>query len=184
MFHVEQNWANEIVLHLLREPVHLRGLADTLQVNHMTIARKLAVLQNDNIVDYTAEGKNKVYFLKKTIESRNFAIASELYKQSRAIARYPLLRGVIQSVLATSEIRFALIFGSYAKNTAHEGSDIDLFIESLDRELKKGLERQNSLVSVKIGTFDIESPLIREIMNDHIIIRGVEDYFEKTHFFS
>lgn len=184
MFHVEQNLANEIVLHLLREPVHLRGLADALQVNHMTIARKLAVLQNDNIVDYTKEGKNKVYFLKKSIESRNLAIASELYKQSRAVAQYPLLRDVIQSVIAIPEIRFALIFGSYAKGTAHEGSDIDLFIETLDRELKKGLEQQNSLISVNIGPFDRESPLIREIMSNHIIIRGVEDYFEKTQFFT
>jgi predicted nucleotidyltransferase len=184
MFHVEQNLSNEIVLRLLREPAHLRGLSGTLQVNHMTIARKLAVLQNDNIVDYTKEGKNKVYFLKKTIESRNLAMASELYRQSRAVAHYPLLRGVIQSVLAIPEIRFALIFGSYAKGTAHEGSDIDLFIETPDRELKKRLEQQNSLVSVKIGPFDRESPLIREIMSNHIIIRGVEDYFEKTQFFT
>lgn len=184
MFHVEQNLYNEIVLQLLREPVHLRGLADRLHVNHMTIGRKLAVLQDDNVVDFTMEGKNKVYFLKKTIESRNIAIASELYKQSRAVARYPLLRGVLHAILGTAEVRFALIFGSYAKSTAHEGSDIDIFIESLNRDVKKELERQNRLLSVKIGAFDIENPLIREIMDYHIIIRGVEDYFEKTQFFA
>jgi predicted nucleotidyltransferase len=184
VFHVEQLCANEIVLRLLREPLHLRALADALAVNHMTIARKLAVLERDNIVDFSIEGKNKVYFLKRSIEGRNYAIASELYLQSKVVAEYPVLRGIIRSILLDTEIRLALIFGSYAKRNVREDSDIDIFIESSDREQKKNLELQNSQVNVKIGKFDINNPLIREIMTDHVILKGVEDYFEKTKFFT
>ena len=43
MFHVEQNLANEIVALLLQADLHPRGLAEKLQTNHMTIARKLRV---------------------------------------------------------------------------------------------------------------------------------------------
>ena len=181
---MEQNCANEIVLQLLREPMHLRALAEALKVNHMTIARKLAVLERDNIVDFTLEGKNKVYFLKRSIEGRNYAIVSEFYRQSQALFEYPVLRGVVRSILIANGISLALIFGSYAKHTSHENSDIDLFIESHDRELKKMLESQNYLLNVKTGPFDMNSPLIREIMSDHIIVKGVEDYFEKTKFYT
>jgi predicted nucleotidyltransferase len=184
LFHVEQICANEIVLALLREPLHLRALADALAANHMTIARKLAILERDNVVDFSIEGKNKVYSLKRSIEGRNYAISSELYLQSRVLEKYPVLRGTIHSILVDTEIRLALLFGSYAKGNAHERSDIDIFIESSDREQKKRLELQNSLVNVKIGRFDINNPLIREIMTDHVIVKGVEEYFEKTKFFT
>jgi predicted nucleotidyltransferase len=183
MFHVEQILSNEIVDLLLRGPLHLRGLADALQINHMTVARKLNTLVEDNVVDYTKEGKNKVYSLKKSIEGRNHAMTAEIYKQSRAMARYPVLRGVITAVLTSSDIRLALVYGSYAKGTVHDRSDIDLFIESAERDVKRSLEQRMSLLSVKIGAFDPDNPLIREIMKDHIIIRGVEEYFEKTQFF-
>jgi hypothetical protein len=36
---------------------------------------------------------------------------------------------------------------------------------------------------VKIGEFDTRNLLIREIMKDHIIIREVEMYFDRTGFF-
>lgn len=149
----------------------------------MTIRNKLAILAEDNAVDFTREGKNNVYFLKKSVEARNYAMTAELYKQSKAIATYPVLRGIIHGVLEVPDVRLALLFGSYAKGTAHEESDIDLFIETLDPNVKKDLEKRYSMLRMKIGIFDRENPLIREIMKDHIIIRGMEDYFEKIRFF-
>ncbi len=184
MNHVVQNLTNDIILILLRGPLHTRGIADTLERSHATVIRRLQEMVRDNIVDFSIEGKNKVYFLKKSLEGRNAAMAAEIYKQSRSIADYPLLRGVVRKVVDLPEIHLALIFGSYAKGTAHDRSDIDLFIESEDRTLKKRLEGQYSALSVKIGIFDHENPLVREIIRDHIIIKGVEAYFEKTSFFT
>jgi len=68
MFHVEQNLSNEIIAILLLADLHPQGLADKLQTNHMTVARKLRGLVDENVVDYRVEGKNKVYYLKKSIE--------------------------------------------------------------------------------------------------------------------
>ncbi len=81
------------------------------------------------------------------------------------------------------EIPLALLYGSYAKGLAKKDSDIDLFIETLNTSLKKQLEQRNSSLSVKLGDFDIKNLLIREIIKDHIIIKGVEMYFDKTGFF-
>ncbi|KUG15737.1 hypothetical protein ASZ90_014604 [hydrocarbon metagenome] len=184
MNHVVQNLTNDIILILLRGPLHTRGIADALERSHATVIRRLQEMVRDNILDFSIEGKNKVYFLKKSLEGRNAAMVAEIYKQSRSLADYPLLRGVVREVVDLPEIHLALIFGSYAKGTAHDRSDIDLFIESEDRSLKKRLEGQYSVLSVKIGIFDRENPLVREIIRDHIILKGLEVYFEKTSFFT
>jgi predicted nucleotidyltransferase len=182
MFHVEHNCANEIVALLLQADLHPRGLAEKLQTNHMTITRKLSILVSENIVDYRTEGKNNVYFLKKSIEGKNAAMIAELYKQSRIVSNYPILRGIFQAIQEKQEIPLALLYGSYAKGLQNKESDIDIYIETLNNDLKKQLEQRHSLMSVKIGEFDPDNLLIREIMKDHIIIKGVEVYFEKTGF--
>ncbi|KUG19905.1 hypothetical protein ASZ90_010364 [hydrocarbon metagenome] len=45
-----------------------------------------------------------------------------------------------------------MFFGSYAKGTADRKSDIDLYIETDDREVKRDLEQAHSRLSVKRGS--------------------------------
>jgi predicted nucleotidyltransferase len=122
--------------------------------------------------------------LKKSLEGRNAAITAELYRQSWLIAQYPRFRRIVRTVLDMQDVRLALVFGSYAKGTAHERSDVDLYIMTEDRTVKRGLEDHFSILSVKIGPFDTENPLIQEMIKNHVIIKGMEDYFEKTKFFT
>ena len=180
MFHVEQNLTNEIIAVLMQTDLHARAIAEKLKTNHMTVARNLRNLVHENVADYRTEGKNNVYFLKNSIEARNAVMIAEIYKQSRIISRYPVLRGIFKSVRELPDARLAVLFGSYAKGLATKTSDIDIYIETLDADVKIQLEQRHSSLSVKIGTFDPSSPLIREIIKDHVIIRGVEEYFDKT----
>jgi DNA-binding transcriptional ArsR family regulator len=55
--------------------------------------------------------------------------------------------------------------------------------ETLNTASKKQLEQRNSSLIVKLGNFDTRFLLIREIIRDHIIIKGVEVYFYMTGFF-
>ena len=183
MFHVEQNLTNEIVALLQQADLHPRGLAEKLQTNHMTVARKLRLLVDENSADYRTEGKNNVYFLKKSIEGRNAAMIAEIYKQSRIVSTYPVLRGIFQAVQEMQEVPLAFLYGSYAKGLPKKNSDIDIYIETLNPTVKKQLLQRHSFLSVKIGEFDPKSLLIREIIKDHVIIKGVEVYFDKTGFF-
>ena len=41
----------------------------------------------------------------------------------------------------------------------------------------------NSKLSIKIGKFDTKSLLIKEIIKNHVIIRGLEDFYERVEFF-
>ena len=174
---------NEIVALLIKEDLHTRAIAEQLKSNHATVLRKLRNLTEENIVDFRMEGKNKVFTLKRTIEGRNAAMIAEICKQSSVVSRYPVLRGIVQAIQAMPEIPLAILYGSYAKGLATKGSDIDIYIETSDSHKKKQLEQKHSLLSVKIGVFDTKNLLIREIMKDHVIIRGVEVYFDKTGFF-
>ncbi len=183
MNHVEQNLTNEIVALLLKEDLHTRAIAELLKSNHATVLRKLRTLTEENIVDFRMEGKNKVFTIKRTIEGKNAAMIAEIYKQSSIVSKYPVLRGIFQAIQEMPDIPLAILYGSYAKGLATKGSDIDIYLETPDPHKKKLIAQKNSLLSVKIGVFDTKDLLIREMMKDHVIIRGVEVYFDKTGFF-
>ncbi|MGB3479502.1 MAG: nucleotidyltransferase domain-containing protein [bacterium] len=179
-YHMVKNITNEIILLLAGANIHTRGLAKVLNINHVTIINKLVTLVEENIVDFKQKGKNKVYYLKKTVESRNCIIMAELYKMNKMLKMYPRLRKIIEDILKNPKIKLAILFGSYAKGLAHEESDIDVFVETKSRILKRNLENIDSRLSVKIGTFNRSNPLIREIEKNHVIIKGIELYYEKT----
>lgn len=76
-----------------------------------------------------------------------------------------------------------VFFGSYAKGLAKKDSDIDIYVETTDKKIKQDLELLDSRLSVKIGKYNRENLLIKEIEKNHVIIKGVEEYYEKTQFF-
>ncbi|MBN1455961.1 MAG: nucleotidyltransferase domain-containing protein [Methanomicrobia archaeon] len=185
MVHVEQKeYKLELVNALLKSPNHVRGFAKAFKFSHTTVSRKMQELLEDNVVDYRQDGKNKVYFLKKTIEARTYVYAAEYYKLFRTVKNSPQLRKVIQAVQDNHDIQMALFFGSYAKGRAKADSDIDLYVETVDRGIKRDLELLDSRLSVKIGTYDPANLLIKEIEKNHVIVKGVEVYYEKSRFFA
>jgi len=184
MFHVEQNISSEILLLLVQEELHVRGLASRLGTNHMTVQRRLQALVKENAVDKRTEGKNTVYFVKKTLEGRNHVMIAEYCRLTRILKRYPYLRGPVKTLLSHPGFPLVLIFGSHAKGTATERSDIDVFLETKEKALKRELEKKYPRLSVKIGDLDPASPLVREMMKGHVIVKGVERYYDATGFFS
>jgi predicted nucleotidyltransferase len=180
----QKDYIMELVEQLRKKSSHLRGLAKTLQTNQTTMARKLQELGRSNVVDFRREGKNKAFFLKNSIEAREHLYIAEHYKLLRLLQKHPAFKQVIQGIKAHPKVGLALLFGSYAKGTAGRESDIDIYLETTSRALKKELEFLDSRLSIKIGRYLRESPLIREIEKDHVIIKGVELYYEKNPFFS
>ena len=174
----------EIVLALLRrEELHIRALARYVNQPHANISRAMKSLLKENVVDFKVEGKNKLFRLKKGIESLNYAYIAEHYKLIKLLEKYPLLSIIVESILSKTNERLVIIFGSYAKFIAKKESDIDVFVETMKRSVKKELENINSKLSVKIGKFDKNNLLIKEIVKNHVIVKGVEYYYEKNKLF-
>ena len=76
-----------------------------------------------------------------------------------------------------------ILFGSYAKGIAKKDSDIDVYVDTTDKTLKRALQETHSKLSIKIGKFDISDLLIKEIVKNHIVIKGVEEFYEKAKIF-
>ncbi len=179
----QNNYSIKIVEALLKAENHIRGLAKLLNTNQTTIARKVKELHKENIVDFKKEGKNKIVFLKKSLEAKQYAYLVEIQKVLEIVERYPHLRRSINLIKKNENIMLAIFFGSYAKGSAKKESDVDIYIDTTDKKIKEEVELIDSKISVKIGKYDKNSLLIKEIEKNHIIIKGIEVYYEKNKFF-
>jgi predicted nucleotidyltransferase len=179
----QNNYNIKIIESLLKSENHIRGLAKSLKTNQTTIARKVLELCQNNVVDFRQEGKNKVVVLKKSLEARQYAYNVETQKLLEILKRYPILRRIIELIRKNEKITLAILFGSYAKGIAKKESDIDIYIDTTDNKLKEEIELIDSKISVKIGEYNKESLLIKEIEKNHAIIKGIELYYEKNKFF-
>ncbi len=184
MFHMEhRDYRLEIINELIGKKEHARELAKKLKTSHTTILRKLKELLKENVLDFNEEGRNKVYFLKKTSEAKTHVFMSEQYKSAKILKEYPNLRNIFEKIQKNRKIKLAILFGSYAKKLAKKESDIDIYIETANIKLKNELEKINSRLSIKIGKYNKDNLLIKEIEKNHVIIKGVELFYEKYKIF-
>ncbi len=183
MVHNIDNMDFEIILTLIQERSHVRGIAKTLGESHSTVQRRLNRLAKENVLDYKREGRNKIFLIKKNLQAKNYVFNAERYKLIKLIRAYPELSIIIEDLLKATNERLIILFGSYAKFKAKKGSDIDIYIETTDKRVKEKAEGINSEIRVKIGIFETQDLLIKEIIKNHVLLRGVEEFYEKTGFF-
>ncbi len=177
------NSDSDTILLLLKGEKHVRGIAGELRESHSTTLDRLHRLEKENAVDFCIQGKNKVFFIKKTLQAKNYVFNAERYKMIKLLKIYPEMSVIIEDILKASEEKLIILFGSYAKFLAKKDSDIDVYAETRSRKAKEKIEAAHSKVKVKIGDFDLDSLLIKEIIKNHIILRGIEDFYDKTKFF-
>ena len=179
----KNNLELEIILTLLREKLHLREIARTLNESHSTILRKINELVKDNILDYKREGRNKIFFIKDNLKAKNFIYSAEIYKLNKLLKKHPQLSIIFEDIKKNFSNGMIILFGSYAKGIPKIDSDIDIYLETNDNKAKNKIKEINSKLSVKTGDFDTNSLLIKEIIKNHIIIKGLEEFYERVEFF-
>ena len=89
------------------------------------------------------------------------------------------VKTIVSSVLSKYDVEYCYLFGSYAKETANEKSDIDLLLASsvtgvkfygLVEELREQLKKKVEVVTVSSLEGNLE--LLNEILKDGIKIYG------------
>ncbi len=173
-----KNIIYEIILQLLKQSQHGRSFAKKLNTSLTTIQRVLKQLRELNVLDYKEQGKNKIFFIKNNLVAKRYVYNAENYKFLKLIEKYPKLHPIFIRILEQSNSSLIILFGSYAKFSAKKSSDIDLYISS-----KENLDDIYSKLSIKSGKFNTKNLLIKEIINNHVIVKGVEEFYEKTRFF-
>ncbi len=184
MLHMEQiNHSFEVLINLLKKDNHLRGIAKDLKINHMKVKRLTDKLINENVLNVTLKGRNKVFNIKQTLEARNKVLMSEYYKLSKLINKHPELKRSIKELIKLKN-DLIIVFGSYAKGIETKTSDVDIYIETNDRKIRAKVRELNDKFSVKIGLYNKKNLLIKEIEKNHVVIKGVEYFYEKNKFFN
>lgn len=174
----------EILLLLIREPLHGREIAKRLKIPLATIQQYLRKLKQKNVVDDVEVGRNKIFNVRKNLAARTHILNAENYKLFKITEKYPELVPILSQIVRETNCDMIILFGSYAKFSKTDESDIDLYLETNSKEIKEKIAMVNSKLQIKIGDFNIESLLIKEIIKNHVIVRGAEKYYEKIKFFS
>lgn len=171
------------VLSLLKGKKHLMSISRELKASPATLSRALKLMLDDGIVDYYSEGKNKVFSLKKNISSASYIYIAENYKRDMLFKKYPNLSVIIEDVLKLTDAKLVVLFGSYSNFSADKKSDIDIYIWA-SKEVKNNIEKASDKLNIKIGKLDPNDNLTKEIIKNHVILRGVEEFYEQIHFFA
>ena len=161
--------------------IYGRDIAKRLKMNQKTVSNILNHLEKENILKFSFEGKNKYYHLnkfnpniKEVIKLMEINLKISFIEKNKKIrALFGELEQRAQGIL--------VIFGSYAKDTNTENSDLDVFIAGKI----SNIEDLENLYNIKInvvksdkGKFDKKEHLIMEIIKNHILLKGVEELID------
>ncbi|MBU0471752.1 MAG: nucleotidyltransferase domain-containing protein, partial [Nanoarchaeota archaeon] len=166
---------------------HTREIAKLINKSHVTLLPHLKELEKDKILNVKTVGKNKVYSLNlKNIITKNYLNLFETVETTTFLEQVFLIKQIAKKIFILNLSGTIILFGSYAKKTFKDDSDIDFFYigQITDREIqeiKKIGKTYGKTINVKkseLNNFEIglrkNDPLIKEIIKNHVIIQNQE----------
>lgn len=168
---------------------HVREIAKLIKKSHVTLLPHFKALEKDKILISKTIGKNKVYSLNfENIITKNYLTLSETVETTGFLEQIFLIKKITKEIFNLNLFGTVILFGSYAKNTFKEDSDIDLFYlgQITDKEIqniKKIGKTYGKTINVKKSTlknFELglrkKDPLIIEIIKNHVILQNPEQF--------
>ena len=123
--------------------------------------------------DETKKGTTKYNYIVERLEEYGYI------DEEHGLLSFEKVKTIVSSVLSKYDAEYCYLFGSYAKETANEKSDIDLLLASsvtgvkfygLVEELREQLKKKVEVVTVSSLEGNLE--LLNEILKDGIKIYG------------
>ncbi len=165
---------------------YIREVEKLLGVSSRTALVTLAKLEKEGILESKTRGKIKAYSIRKSSLSRDFFLLAEQYKKIQFLEKNRLIKEVIDK--ADEFMRgMVIVFGSYAKGTEKEDSDLDLFIvgkyeESKIKEVGKkyGIDINIRSYPPKLFEKEINNDiLLKEVSDSHLLIKDAEGFVRR-----
>lgn len=168
---------------------YVREMAKLTKKSHVTLLPHLKALERDKVLISKTIGKNKQYSLNfENIITKNYITLSEAIATTSFLKQIFLIKKITKEIFNLNFLGTIVLFGSYAKKTFKEDSDIDLFY--LGRITDKEIQNIKSIgktygktINVKKSTLkNFESglrkkdPLIIEIIKNHVILQNSEQF--------
>ncbi len=162
---------------------YVREISKLLNIGPRTAQLNLEALESLGILESETRGKIKVYTLQKNKMAQEYLKFAEIFKNIRFLEKNNLIKEVINKLDFYIE-GIGLIFGSYAKGTEKKGSDLDILVigKYKRKEISRISKTYGIEISVKNYPLEIfkkslnDDILIKEILNNHIIFKGAEEF--------
>jgi predicted nucleotidyltransferase len=159
--------------------LHLREIAKKTNLNVSTITTRLNQLEKINILKSKKEANLKKFSLRKNKIPQIFPIFD-----NQKIENLPLLRknAIKEFILKLKEKPLIIVvFGSTAKDTFNDDSDLDIIIISNKKlDIKKAKSHAEALTSINMQIFQIkEDNFYKELKmkEDNVIQSGINTGF-------
>ncbi|MDD4878794.1 MAG: nucleotidyltransferase domain-containing protein [Candidatus Nanoarchaeia archaeon] len=175
-----------------KEGVHLRELSRMLETGLPNVARYIGLLKQENVVILQKEAN----LVKARLRESPRTVAYLKQVNTEKFLALPMtLQKAVGNFLQELETRplIAVIFGSYAKGSFKQGSDIDILLVFQKVENEEGIENTAKRVSMRTNTKispvyvdynsfehnfqDRQHGFSKEIRNKAIILLGAEHYY-------
>ncbi len=164
---------------------HTRQMAKLIQKSHVTLLPHLKALERDKILTARTIGKNKSYSLNlDNVLTRDYLIMGELFESILFQEQVFLIKKISAEISRLGLSGSLILFGSYAKRTFKEDSDIDIFYLGTLKEaemisVKKIGKIYGKAINLKTATIQNfenglrkKDALIMEILKYHVILQN------------
>jgi DNA-binding Lrp family transcriptional regulator len=165
--------------------LHLREIARAVHVDPKSVATQLKRLEKNNVIAGIQKGRNKEYSLNLgNYLTPYHMVLAEAFASIQYLDRNFEIKKLV-SETGDSMGNAAILFGSFAKGTMTDESDIDILILADKKPNRSAFQAAGELinreVSVKFATeeqvlkgLSEGDPLMREIMANHVILKGID----------
>lgn len=164
---------------------HLRELSRRTGLSVPCIQRELRLLQSMGLLEKEVQGQCIRYVA--SAAHPLYAVLCELVSKTEGV------EAVLREAFSQSAVRFAFIFGSFARGEAHVGSDVDLFVvgDCGLREVMRCLHEGAKRLPYEVNPFVItphdllerirskEHFVLEVLTGSKIFIKGTEDEFSR-----
>ena len=161
--------------------IYGRSIAKKLKINQKTISNTLNELEKENILKFSQEGRNKYYYLNNFYPHIKEVIKLiEIQRKIEFLERYKNI-GDLFLRLEERASGLLIIFGSYANFLANEKSDLDVFVIGNIKnteDLEEIYRIKINIIKFTKEKFNKEEHIIKEVIKNHIVLKGVESFIE------
>jgi|GEM_PF-558646 predicted nucleotidyltransferase len=161
------------------KPVHLREISRKIKLDQSALTRHLNKLTNNKILECKKEGNMKKF----CISPKNIHNIFPIYDKDKLESLPMLRKNAIELYIDKLEDKpvFILLFGSTAKKTFTDESDIDIIIICNKKiDTKKAKEYAEAQTGITISEFQIKYTEFKKeikLKEDNVIQAGIETGF-------
>lgn len=167
--------------------LYIREAARLLPISRGTAQAALEYLEAKQVLHSATRGRTRLFSLRRGDHARDFCTLAEVYRRICLWEEEPFIAGVLSRIIPHIDGSSA-VFGSRAKGTADEESDLDLFVagecqvEEVERiEKTYGLPIHLTVYPLEVFNRDLHTdPFLREVLRNHVLIKGTERFVEKA----